>query len=168
MDAAAINAWYEQETIVRAQAGDAEAGREALSLCAAGLQAGSLSKALSWYLAARLDDLLDGVPPGKALCIARDSGRPRRSGIDWRIRVAALDALLALDGVRPEARIGAMRAARLTLCPELKGELDRSDAQGIRRAYAPMRKNCDRATLERLAGDVGTNPGRFIPQTATK
>ena len=93
---------YEQETIRLALEGDHEAGREALVLCRTQLAARSLSPALSDYLAARLHDVLEGIKPDRALCIAKGRGKPPDPLPEWRLQLAAFAAILKERGYKPQ------------------------------------------------------------------
>lgn len=120
---------YRAETIRAALAGDAEAGREALSLCRDGLAQRRLHPEFADYLAARINDILDGVPPDKALCIARERGRPRDATLDWKKNLGALAALLHLRMYKP-------KQIAIALCDERAAlhnkPLEESDAHKIR------------------------------------
>lgn len=119
---------YEQETIDRALAGDHEAGIEALRLCRSGLDSGALSARLADYLAARLHDVLEGIKPDRALCIAKGRGKPPDPLPEWRLQLAAFAAILKERGYKPQQVAVAMCEARQNA---FNRTLDNSDALKI-------------------------------------
>jgi hypothetical protein len=126
---------YEQATIDRALAGDGEAGREALDLCAHGLLSRKLSPAMADYLAERLLAYLDGGQSlDRAMCVEveRGAGRPRTHLPEWEEPIAVVAALLTKRGFRPEQLNRAMDDARELLDGK---SLGRSEAKRIRDAY---------------------------------
>jgi hypothetical protein len=143
----------ERETISRALEGDHEAGREALELCAIGLEGRALSPALADYLAERIRSFLDGQPLERALCVEeeRGPGKPRDPIPEWQTELAAFDLLLERRGYAVEKRNDAMDAARTKTSPKGRG-IHRSDATTLRKAHLPMR-SLDDATLLHLAGE---------------
>lgn len=138
---------YEQETISRALAGDHEAGIEALKLCRSGLYAGALSAPLAHYLAERLHDVLEGIKPDRALCIAKSPGKPADPFPQWQQRLGAFAAILAQRGYKPKAIADAMCDARASIEDK---PLEESDAHRIRSKWKPM-QSIDEATLRHLA-----------------
>jgi hypothetical protein len=128
---------YQAETIRRALAGDAEAGREALGLCRDGLNLNRLSIAMQAYLCDRLTDVLDGVPPAKALCVAKERGRPKDPFPKWQEHLGAFAALLAIRGYKPAQIADAMCVQRSKLH---NLNLDQSDAYRIQAAWAGLRE----------------------------
>ncbi|TRZ68247.1 MAG: hypothetical protein D4R98_02535 [Comamonadaceae bacterium] len=139
---------YEQETIRLALEGDHEAGREALVLCRTQLAARSLSPALSDYLAARLHDVLEGIKPDRALCIAKSPGKPADPYPDWQQELGAMAALLTRRGYKPNQIARALCDARALVHDK---PLDEADAHGIRTKWGPMQAIDERA-LQHLAG----------------
>jgi hypothetical protein len=159
---------YEAETIRRALAGDADAGREALNLCRAGLDAMAISRPLAAYLAERLlaidkalqeAEQLRGVKKSsgsirsardaaiaEALCIKRPAFKPRDPLPDWQVPYAAFGTLLLKAGLRKEQVKASMDEARRLMEGADKG-LDRSQAGDILRAYLPMREVEDELLL---------------------
>ena len=85
---------FERTTVELALAGDAEAGFDALELCAARLVTGALSEHMRFYLSERLRQVVEGVPPAKALCIAREKIKPTDPFPDWEMPLAAFAALM--------------------------------------------------------------------------
>jgi hypothetical protein len=128
----------ESETLTRARGGDVEAGLYALSLCVPGLYLGRMSEKLRFYLAECLQNIVDGMPVDRALCVEneRASGRPTNPFPDWEEPLAAVAALLTQRGYRPERVNAAMSDARELL--EGGTTLDRREAQKIRQKYLPM------------------------------
>ncbi|MDP2165104.1 MAG: hypothetical protein Q8K21_12970 [Hydrogenophaga sp.] len=136
------------ETIRLALAGDAEAGRYALLLCRDQLAARSLRPVLADYLAARINDVLDGVKPDRALCIARGRGKPADPLPEWQQELGAMAALLSQRGYKPKQVVIAMCDARSRLHDK---PLEDSDAYRIRKTWRPM-QSLDPERLRRLAG----------------
>lgn len=137
------------EIIRRAVAGDQDAGLEALRLCQHGLDhRGGLSDALRHYLAERIGDVLAGVSPAKALCIAKERGRPKDPFPDWQKHLGAFAALLSQRGYKPQQIAKAMCDQRAAIHDK---SLENSDAHAIRKAWSPM-QSIDSDTLNRLAG----------------
>lgn len=126
---------YRAETIRAALAGDAEAGREALTLCRDGLEQRTLHSELADYLAARINEILDGVAPDRALCIARQVGRPKDELPEWKQHLGALAALLDRRGYKPKQIAVALCDQRAAICDKT---LEESDAHKIRKAWEPM------------------------------
>ena len=139
---------YREETIARALAGDAEAGLEALKLCRSGLDANNMPADLRFYLAERITQLLDGVPANKALCIARDRGRPRDPFPEWQQHLGALAALLSQRGYKPNKIAVALCDQRAAVDEK---PLEESDAHRIRATWRPMQR-LDVELLMHLAG----------------
>lgn len=137
------------ETIRLALAGDAEAGRYALLLCRDQLVARSLRPVLADYLAARLNDVLEGIRPDRALCIAGGVGRPRNPFPDWEQQLGAMAALLSQRGYRPNQIARALCDVRAALYDK---SLDEKDAHRIRKTRSPM-KSLDQTVLQGFAGD---------------
>ena len=140
---------YEQETIRRALEGDHEAGREALVLCRTQLAARSLSPALSDYLAARLHDVLEGIKPDRALCIAKSRGKPANPLPDWQQELGAMAALLTKRGYKPKHVALALCNARASVHDK---SLEESDAHSIRSKWRPMQA-LDERLLRELSGN---------------
>ncbi len=138
---------YEQETIKRALEGDHMAGIEALKLCCSGLYGGVLSTPLAYYLADRLGDVLEGIKPDRALCIAKSPGKPADQFPEWQQRLGALAALLTQRGYTPKAIAVAMCEARSKIEDK---SLEESEAHRIRSKYRPM-QSIDEAMLQHLA-----------------
>lgn len=139
------------ETIRRALAGDAEAGRQALDHCRWGLTRNNLHPDLQSYLAARITDVLDGIKPDRALRIAKPRGRPPDPLPKWQQELGAFAALLTQRGYRPQQIAVAMCDERRALHDK---PLEESDAHAIRVAWEPMQRIApDR--LEDLAGRYG-------------
>ena len=174
---------FEFETLARAIDGDADAGREALRLCLAGLDYGNLTTPLAAYLADRLRLVENALGEAEALrsikkssgsirsardaaiaealCIKKPAQRPPDPLPQWQVPFAALGALLLKRGMRPEAVKGAMDGAR----QRIEGkDLDRREAERILAAYLPMR-NFDDETLLHLAGPLREIVPTFYPQT---
>jgi hypothetical protein len=130
---------YEAESIRRALAGDAEAGDEVLRMCRTGLDNGKLSAELAYYLAERITDLLSGIPPDRALCIAPERGRgqPKNPFPDWKNDLGAFAAVLSQRGYAPQRIAEAMCDVRRT---KYDKPLDESDAHKIRKTYEPMQR----------------------------
>ena len=142
---------YEQETIRRALEGDHEAGREALLLCRNQLAARSLSPVLADYLGARLHDVLEGIKPDRALCIAKGPGQPPDPFPEWQQELGAFAALLTQRGYMPIAVDAALADARLRLLNKL---LDDRECRRIRQNFKPM-QSMGVEDLTRLAGQYG-------------
>ena len=140
---------YEQETIRLALEGDHAAGREALLLCRTQLAARSLSPALSDYLAARLHDVLEGIKPDRALCIAKSPGKPANPFPDWQQELGAMAALLTKRGYKPKQVALALANARASIHDK---SLEESDAHGIRSKWRPMQA-LDERLLRELSGN---------------
>lgn len=139
---------YEQETIRLALEGNHEAGREALTLCRNQLAAKSLSPALADYLAARLHDLLEGIKPDRALCIAKSPGKPADPFPEWQQELGAMAALMFKRGYKPKQIAPALCDARARLHDK---SLEESDAHKIRSKWRPM-QDIDERTLQHMAG----------------
>lgn len=176
---------HEFETLRRAREGDHEAGREALRLCRAALDAGTLSRALQHYLAERLwqieraieeaDQLrAAGKPSGsvrsardagiaEALCLNRkDGGRPADPFPAWKQPYAAFGTLLLKAGLAPERVKAAMDEVRQQVEGPGHG-WDRRDACQLLQDYMPMRQIDDDILLH-LAGPLGEKLPTFLPQ----
>lgn len=144
------NSEFEAEAIRHALAGDAEFGFEALRLCRTGLDNGRLSPELAYYLAARITDLLEGVRPDRALCIATERGRgqPKNPFPEWKNDLGAFAAVLSQRGYAPQRIAEAMCDVRRIKYDE---SLDESDAHKIRMTYEPMQL----LEIDNLMGFVG-------------
>lgn len=144
---------YEAETIRLALAGDAEFGLEVLKLCRTGLDNGRLSPELAHYLAERITDLLDGVRPDRALCIApeRERGQPKNPFPDWKNDLGAFAAVLSQRGYAPQRIAEAMCDVRRI---KYDKPLDESDAHKIRKDYEPMQR-LEIDNLMRFVGPYG-------------
>ena len=175
---------YEAETIKLALAGDPDAGREALSLCRAALDAMQISRPLAAYLADRLwalDMALDEAEKmrsvkkssgsirsvrdaaiAEALCIKRPSHKPRDPLPDWQVPYAALGALLLNAGVKPERVKASMDEARRLIEGKDEG-LHRREAEKILAAYRPMRA-FDEELLLHFAGPLREILPTHFPQ----
>ena len=140
---------YEAETIRLALAGDAEAGREALLLCRNQLAMRTLSPVLADYLAARLNDVLEGIKSDRALCIAKAPGKPADPFPEWQQQLGAMAALLTQRGYRPKQIAQALCEARARLHDK---PLEDSDAHRIRSKWRPM-QSIDEKSLRHLAGE---------------
>lgn len=140
---------FQAEMIRRALAGDHAAGLEALRLCQHGLDhRGGLSDALRHYLAERIGEVLEGVPPATALCIAKGPGRPKDPLPEWQKHLGAFAALLSQRGYKPQQIAKAMCDQRAAIHDK---SLENSDAHAIRKAWSPM-QSIDSDTLDHLAG----------------
>ena len=135
----------EKETISRALAGDHEAGREALLRCQIGLVSGKLSETMAFYLAARLHDVLEGIKPDRALCIAKPAIKPLNPSPEWKLQLAAFAGILKQRGYKPQQVAAAMRKARKAV---FNRTLDNSDALKIAKIYPQL----DARNLHHLAG----------------
>ncbi|MBK9362946.1 MAG: hypothetical protein IPM99_18475 [Rubrivivax sp.] len=175
---------YEAETIRLALAGDADAGRAALSLCREALDARSISPRLAQFLADRLwaiDQALDEAERlreiktssgsirsardaaiAEALCIKRQAVKPRDPFPDWQRQYAAFGTLLLKAGLRPEKVKAAMDEARRHNEGPDTG-LDRRTAERMLAAYAPMR-DLDNELLMHLAGPLREIVPTYLPQ----
>lgn len=140
---------YEQETMDRALAGDHEAGIEALRLCRSGLDSGALSARLAHYLAARLHDVLEGIKPDRALCIAKGRGQPANPFPEWQQELGAMAALLTKRGYKPKHVALALCNARASVHDK---SLEESDAHSIRSKWRPMQA-LDERLLRELSGN---------------
>lgn len=147
------------ETIRRALAGDFEAGLRVLDDCRWGLTCNNLHPDLRSYLAARLTDVLDGIKPDRALCIARQTGRPRDPFPEWQQELGAFAALLTQRNYRPQQIAVAMGDQRAALRDK---PLEQSDAHAIRVTWEPMQR-LDSETLERLAGPYREKLAEYPP-----
>ena len=163
---------YEAETIRLALAGDAEAGREALLLCRNLLEIGTLSPVLSVYLAARLDDVLEGIKPDriltpddvrqallKALRLAKGPGKPKDPLPDWEMHLGAFAALLVHRGYKRNQIAVAMCDVRADVHEK---SLEQSDAYRIGKTWRPM---CDMEDedLLRLIGNYKEILSKYPP-----
>ena len=156
---------FEKETISRAMDGNAEAGMQALRLCRAGLENNSLSPTLSVYLAARITDLLDGVQPERALCIAKESGpgRPVNPFPEWQQNLAAFAAVLHRRGYSPQIIANAMCDARMKVNYK---SLDNREAHRIRATWKQLQgPELEPADLVFLIGPYGEILSDFPPLT---
>ena len=153
---------YEQETIRLALDGDHEAGLEALRLCRNQLAARSLSPVLADYLAARLNDVLEGIKPDRiitsddyrqallnALRIKKRAGKPANPFPDWQRELGAMAALLTQRGYKPKQIALALCDARASVHDK---PLEESDAHGIRSKWRPMQA-LDERLLHELSGN---------------
>lgn len=176
---------YEAETVARALEGDPEAGREALRLCRAGLDGGTLSRPLTAYLAERLwliDKALDDAESlrkikhssgsvrsardagiAEALCIKKPAQKPRDPLPDWQVPYAAFGVLLLKANMRPEQVKGAMDEARQRI-EGTNASLHRREAERILKAYLPMH-NLDDEMLLHLLGPLREILPTYLPQT---
>ena len=139
---------YITETIRRALAGSAEEGLEALRLCRSGLDHNNLHADLRRYLAERITDVLEGIKPDRALCIAKTRGRPPDPFPEWHQELGAFAALLTQRGYKPQQIAVAMCDQRAELHAKT---LKESDAHAIRVTWEPMQR-IEPKMLERLAG----------------
>ena len=174
----------ELETLRRARAGDAEAGRAALRMCYEALTYGTMTKPLAAYLAERLwmiDQALEAAESmrgikksgsirsardagiAEALCINKAAGRPADPRQQWQMIYAAFGVLLLKTGMKPEAVKGAMFEARQRL-EGTKASLDRSVSGKILKEYLPMHE-FDDETLLHYAGPLRDLLPTFRPQT---
>ena len=178
------NVEYEAATIKCALEGNHECGREALSLCRAGLDSGNLSRPLAAYLAERLwliDLALDETEKlravkkssgsirsardaaiAEALCIKKPAKRPRDPLPEWQVPYAAFGVLLLNAGMRPESVKGAMDEARQRI-EGAEASLHRREAEKILKAYLPMR-NFDDELLRHFAGPLRELLPTYLPQ----
>lgn len=141
---------FEREMLCGAAEGDAEAGLAVLRLCRNGLDHGDLSPALRHYLAERLNDVLDGVPLARALCIEHETkgGRPRDPFPEWQEHLGAFAAALAQRGYKPQQIAVAMCDARAEV-HDLP--LEEYNAHRIRKRFEPM-QHLDMELLELRIG----------------
>ena len=175
---------FEAETVARALEGDHEAGREALRLCRAGLDSGTLSRLLAAYLAERLwliDMAIDDAESlrkikrssgsirsardagiAEALCITKPAKKPRDPFPDWQLPYAALGVLLLKAGMKAEAVKGAMDEARQRIEGK-DASLHRREAERILRTYRPMH-NLDNGLLLHLLGPLREILPTYLPQ----
>jgi hypothetical protein len=126
--------------------GDAKAGMDVLRSCVEGLRSGDISEQLRLYLADRIAQVVDGVPPQRALGveIVRDGvGRPQKPFPDWEYPLAALGALLAKRNYKPARIAEAMDELRSSRSGK---NLDPKEAREIQKKYAGM-KQLDERTL---------------------
>lgn len=174
----------EAETIRLALAGDADAGRAALSLCREALDARSISPRLAQFLADRLwaiDKALDEAERlrevktssgsirsardaaiAEALCIKRPAVKPRDPFPKWQLQYAAFGVLLLNAGLRPEKVKAAMDEARRLVEKKDEG-LHRREAEKILAAYAPLLA-LDHDLLMHLAGPLREIVPTYLPQ----
>lgn len=136
------------ETIQLALAGDAEAGRYALLLCRDQLVARTLRPALADYLAARLNDVLEGEKLEKALRVKRGRGRPSDPSREWEQQLGAMGALLTNRGYKRNRIANALCDARAMVHDK---PLESSDAYRIRKKWRVLESHDDR-TLRHMAG----------------
>ena len=127
---------YRAETIRAALDGDADAGLEALRLCRSGLDHNNLHADLSFYLAQRITELLEDVPPKIALCIHSGRGRPKAQFPEWQQRLGAFAAVLTQRGYKANKIATAMCVERAKVEPGKN--MDASDAHKIRKVWKPM------------------------------
>ena len=149
---------YEIATLERAKDGDVDAAVEAVRLCAYGLDSGVLSERLSSYLAERLHRIAEGSPADEALntAVKRKRGRRKEPFPSWEEPIGAFAAILAQRGYRAEAVNDAMCHLR---------QLDRKEAQRIRKTYAPMLKLTEERLLHFCTAKVRALLDDFPPQT---
>lgn len=140
---------YENETIRSALAGEWEDGIEALKLCRIGLISGKLSETMAFYLADRLLQVLDGIKPDRALCIAKPPHKPANPFPQWRQELGALAAILEKRGYKPAQIVRALCDARAIVADK---SLDEKDAYGIKREWAQMQDLDDRVLRTMLGG----------------
>ena len=153
---------FEIAAIDRALDGDAVEGMYALDLCARGLVSGALSQRLRFYLSDRLREVVGGIPPAKALRIARTGGRPKDPFPGWEDALAAFAALAEKRSIQPEDILDKMDQARRLI--EGKG-LSRTQAQRIRATYAPMRS----MTMRELFGAmIGLHGGPRVSRSVAR
>lgn len=141
---------FEAEAIRLAMAGDAEFGFEVLKLCRSGLDNGRLSPELAYYLAERINDVLEGVQPEKALRIYKykGPGKPADPFPEWQQHLGAFAALLTQRGYRPKQVALAMCDQRADIHDK---SLEDADAHRIRAKWRPMQA-IDAEILQHLAG----------------
>lgn len=155
------SAEFEAETIRRALAGDAEAGRYALLLCRDQLAARSLSPILADYLAERLNDVLEEIKPDRALCIAKGVGRKPDPLPDWQQELGAVAALLKRRGYAPQQIANALSDVRQTVHKKF---LDNREGYRILETWSPM-QNMDDESLRRCAGAYWEKLSEYPPLT---
>ena len=180
-----MNEEHEREGIRRALAGKHREGRYLLELCAKGLTMRRLSPVLSDYRADRLRgvlkaldeaDALRAAKPSsgsvrssrdagiaEALLLQRPAGRPRDPFPSWEEPLAALGAILAKRGRKPEQCNAALDTARQLLGGK---SLERSEAQRILSTYAAMR-DLPNSDLLRLLGGLRDKLPTILRQTST-
>lgn len=136
---------YERLTLQLALDGSADDGLEALRICEAALvrcatePGARMPSHLARYLADRLAQILDDVPPNIALCIAKERGRRPDPIPDWQTELAALDLLLERQGVPTEKRNDELDVSRARTS-ESKNGVSRKEIYKIRQAHLPMRQ----------------------------
>ena len=151
---------YERETMRRALEGDHESGIKALELCRSGLFAGKLSETMAFYLADRLGQILDGIKPDRALCIAKPANRPADPFPEWQQELGALAALLSQRGLKPGV-IGKILSDARTAVHQ-RG-LDKREANRIMNTWKPMRQ-LQADDLVRYVGPYGEILKQFTPR----
>jgi hypothetical protein len=125
--------------IARATAGDREAAADAARAITQAIEDGApLSPELALYLARNPK---------------RSRGRPTGPADGWRHRLAALDALLALDGIGTNKRNADLADARSVAYPSMK-TLDDREVRKLREEYAPMRDGGDTRQVRRLLRSI--------------
>lgn len=178
------DAEYEAQTIRRALDGDPDAGRDALDLCRAALDARSISSRLADYLADRLHAIdlalveaermrqikkssgsirsARDAAIAEALCIKRPPKKPRDPFPEWKRHYGAFGVLLLKAGLRPEAVKAAMDTARRDIEGNDAG-LDRRTAERILAACQPMMVLDDDLLLH-MAGPLRRIVPTYLPQ----
>ena len=158
---------YERSLIEDAEAGDHEAGRELLSLCASGLRARTLSPVLSEYLAQHLEAYLEhDVPLERALCVEpeRGRGRPADPLPQWQLELAAFDMVLERQELGIEERNRILDEVRQKTNVSGKG-LDRSEAHKIREKFDAVKASSDQQLLALMGDTLREILLQFSPQS---
>jgi hypothetical protein len=143
--------------IRRAMDGDAAAARDVLDLCREGLDNNCLHADLRVYLAERITEILDGVPPGDALLVTKKPGRPKESGA-WRDQLGAFAVLLHRRGYTPKKVAAAMCDQRRIMHDET---MDESDAYALSAAWRKL--SLDDDLLLHFAGPYRRKLSEYPP-----
>ena len=132
-----------------------------MRLCIAGLDSGALSHPLRHYLANCLQDIVDGAPIERAMCVEaqRARGRPKNPFPNWEMPLAVFAAILKIRHYKPEAINDAMRKVR---------RIDRSEALRIRKTYAAMAELPEADLIDRCPVRVREILRQFPPQVLGK
>lgn len=152
----------QEELIARAEAGDCDAGREALRYCRDGLENGQLAPIMRDHLIKCLTAIVeDQVEASKALCLAEDRGRggPKKPLPEWQTQLGAVAALFVQHGLRPQQINDQLDLMR----QEVFGKpLDGSTARKIRQWQEPMTL-LDEDLLLHLAGPYRAFIPKYLP-----
>lgn len=153
---------YERESIARAGEGDAEAGRECLSLIMHAIDAQRFDSPLLPYLAECIQQYLSGVRIDRAFNVEKENkgGRPAKYN---PTEVAAVDILLRDHAnFQPEQSI-------IWLIENIHPRIDRRFVQRVRKehdrrynpnAAGPLMESCTRDLLLHLSGSLRKYVGK--------